>query len=200
MTSTQTSPQHARATANPGRDLALIAVFAAFITVCALLPAFPVGPAAVPITLQTLGIYIAALTLGGPRAALAVALYVLAGLLGLPVFSGGRSGLGTIAAPSFGYLVGFIPGALAAGTIAYTALRRRLNGASLFGAFVLAVLAGFVLIQIFGIIGMIINAHLDLGTAVGAALIYIPGDLIKSLVAVLVALAVHRAFPTLARR
>lgn len=200
MTSSQTSPRPARAVANPGRDLALIAVFAAFVAVCALLPAIPVGPAAVPITLQTLAIYITALTLGGTRATLAVTLYVLAGLIGLPVFSGGRGGFGTVASPSFGYLLGFIPGALLTGSLAYAALRRRLSGAGLFGAFVVAVLAGFALIQIFGIAGMMTNAHLELGAAVAAALIYVPGDLIKCLVAVFVALAVHRAFPALSRR
>lgn len=200
MTSSQTSPRKAAPAANPGRDLALIAVFAAFIAVCALLPAIPVGPAAVPITLQTLAIYIAALTLGGTRATLAVTLYVLAGLIGLPVFSGGRGGFGTIASPSFGYLLGFIPCALLTGCLAYAALRRRLSGASLFGSFVVAVLAGFALIQVFGIAGMMINAHLELGAAVAAALIYVPGDLMKCLVAVIVALAVHRAFPALSRR
>lgn len=200
MTSSQTSPRPVRAAANPGRDLALIAVFAAFVAVCALLPAIPVGPAAVPITLQTLAIYITALTLGGTRATLAVTLYVLAGLIGLPVFSGGRGGFGTVASPSFGYLLGFIPGALLTGSLAYAALRRRLSGAGLFGAFVVAVLAGFALIQIFGIAGMMTNAHLELGAAVAAALIYVPGDLIKCLVAVFVALAVHRAFPALSRR
>ncbi len=200
MTSSQTSPRPVRAAANPGRDLALIAVFAAFVAVCALLPAIPVGPAAVPITLQTLAIYITALTLGGTRATLAVTLYVLAGLIGLPVFSGGRGGFGTVASPSFGYLLGFIPGALLTGSLAYAALRRRLSGAGLFGAFVVAVLAGFALIQIFGIAGMMTNAHLELGAAVAAALIYVPGDLVKCLVAVFVALAVHRAFPALSRR
>lgn len=200
MTSSQTSARPARAAANPGRDLALIAVFAAFITVCALLPAIPVGPAAVPITLQTLAIYIAALTLGGTRAALAVTLYVVAGLIGLPVFSGGKGGFGTIVSPSFGYLLGFIPGALVTGGLAYAALRRRMSGAGLFGAFVVAVLAGFAIIQVFGVAGMMINADLELGAAVAAALIYVPGDLVKCLVAVLVALAVHRAFPALARR
>ncbi|MDO4820721.1 MAG: biotin transporter BioY [Rothia sp. (in: high G+C Gram-positive bacteria)] len=200
MTSSQTSPRPARPTANPGRDLALIAVFAAFIAVCALLPAIPVGPAAVPITLQTLAIYIAALTLGGTRTTLAVTLYLLAGLIGLPVFSGGKGGFGTIASPSFGYLLGFIPGALLTGSLAYAALRRRLSGAGLFGAFVVAVLAGFALIQVFGVAGMMINAQLELGAAVTAALIYVPGDLMKCLVAVIVALAVHRAFPALSHR
>ena len=184
---------------NVGRDLALIAVFAAFIAVCALLPAVPVGPAGVPITLQTLAIYTTALILGGKRAAFAVTLYLVAGLLGLPVFARGGAGFGTIASPSFGYLLGFVPGAFIAGFLSHLALRKYGNKKSQvihqFGA----VLAGFAVIQIFGIAGMMVNADLSLQAAALAAAIYIPGDLIKCAVAIMVALAVHRAFPTLSR-
>lgn len=187
------------ATNSAGRDIALIAVFAAFIAVCALLPAIPVGPAGVPITLQTLAIYTAALVLGGKRATLAVTLYVIAGLLGLPIFARGGAGFGTIASPSFGYLLGFIPGALVAGLLSHTFLRKRLSGGLQAGWQVLAVLAGFAIIQVFGIAGMMVNAGLSLTAASLAAAAYIPGDLIKCGVAVIVALAVHRAFPTLSR-
>ncbi|WP_421084058.1 biotin transporter BioY [Rothia nasimurium] len=183
----------------PGRDLALIAVFAAFIAVCAILPAIPVGPAAVPITLQTLAIYSAALILGGKRATLAVALYLAAGFLGLPVFSGGKGGFGTFASPSIGYLIGFLPGALITGTLAYAFLRRQVSAGVRFAQLVLAVLLGFSMIQALGIVGMMINAKLSFTAATTAALVYVPGDLIKCLVAVFIALAVHRAFPALAR-
>ena len=196
-----TVPQtHPTTRKNTGRDLALIAVFAAFIAVCAILPAFPVGPAGVPITFQTLGIYITALVIGGNRGGLATLLYVIVGLLGLPVFAGGGAGFGTLAGPSAGYLLGFIPGAWLCGTLAYTALRRsRSNGArggGLFGA----VIAGFLLITIAGIAGMMLNAGLSFNTALAAAALYIPGDLIKCVIAIIVALAVHRAFHALARR
>lgn len=184
---------------NPGRDLALVAVFAAFIAVCALLPAIPVGPAGVPITLQTLAIYTAALVLGGKRAALAVLLYLAAGLLGLPVFARGGSGFGTIASPSFGYLLGFIPGALVAGTLAYTFLRQKTQGTALVIKLALAVLVGFTIIQVFGIAGMMINAKLSLTAAASAAALYIPGDLLKCAAAVAISLGVHRAFPNLSR-
>lgn len=184
---------------NPGRDLALVAVFAAFIAVCALLPAIPVGPAGVPITLQTLAIYTAALVLGGKRAALAVLLYLAAGLLGLPVFARGGSGFGTIASPSFGYLLGFIPGALVAGTLAYTFLRKKTQGTALVIKLAAAVLVGFTIIQVCGIAGMMINAKLSLTAAASAAALYIPGDLLKCAAAVAISLGVHRAFPNLSR-
>ncbi|SLF08365.1 BioY protein [Mycobacteroides abscessus subsp. bolletii] len=194
-----TTTHHRTSTTNLGRDLAIIAVFAAFIAVCALLPAVPVGPAAVPITLQTLAIYTTALILGGKRAAFAVILYLVAGLLGLPIFARGGAGFGTIASPSFGYLLGFVPGAFIAGYLSHLALRLYGNKKSQFIHQLGAVLAGFAVIQIFGIAGMMINANLSLQAAALAATLYIPGDLIKCALAIVVALAVHRAFPALSR-
>ncbi|MFW0169185.1 biotin transporter BioY [Rothia sp. P4278] len=184
--------------AQPGRNLALIAIFAAFIAACSLLPAIPVGPVAVPITLQTLAVYTVALILGARRAGLSVALYLLAGLLGLPVFAGGSGGFGVLASPSFGYLLGFVPGAFIAGFLAYRFLGPSRSKAVTALGLAVSALAGFAVIQVFGVAGMMVNAHLDLGTALAAAMIYVPGDLIKCAVAVAIALSVHRAFPALA--
>lgn len=200
MSSNSTASSAPRSRKNPGRDLALIAVFAAFIAVCALLPAFPVGPAGVPITFQTLGIYLTALVLGGGRGFLSTLLYVVIGLIGLPVFAGGGAGIGVLASPSAGYLLGFLPCAFVIGVLAHSFLRRRSGNTQLFIKLFLATLAGSVLLTTAGIIGMVVNAHLSWGHAFAAALIYLPGDLIKCMVSAAVALAVHRAFPALARR
>ena len=69
--------------------------------------AVPVGP--VPFTLQTVGVIAAALLLPRKTAVLAILVYILLGLAGLPVFSGGRGGFGILAGPSGGFLYGFIP-------------------------------------------------------------------------------------------
>ena len=63
----------------------------------------------VPITFQDFFVMLAGLSLGVKRGSLAVLLYMLAGSLGLPVFSGGRSGLGHFLTPTGGYLAGFLP-------------------------------------------------------------------------------------------
>ena len=60
-------------------DVALVATFAAFIAVCAILPAIPVPGSAVPITLQTFGVMLAGLVLGARRGALAALLYLAVG-------------------------------------------------------------------------------------------------------------------------
>lgn len=195
-----TTPSSTRAQAAPpsnaARDLALISVFAAFIAVCAILPSFPMG-SGVPITFQTLAIYITALVLGGTRAALATLLYVVVGLLGLPIFAGFKGGIGVLAGPSAGYLLGFVPGAFLIGFLAYRFSGRRRSPAALAAGFVGAVLLGFALITVFGIAGMMVNLSLPLDKAVMAALPFVPGDLIKCALATLVAVSVHKAFPQL---
>lgn len=73
----------------------------------------PIGP--VPVSLQPLFVFLAGFVLGPKKGALCVGLYVLAGALGLPVFAGGRAGLGHILGPTGGYLFGFILSAAACG-------------------------------------------------------------------------------------
>lgn len=191
----------------PGRkpssltDLALIAVFAGLICAFTLAPAIPVGPVMVPITLQTLAVGITALILGPWRGFAATCLYVLLGLVGLPVFAGGAAGLGVLVRPSVGYLLSFPIAALVIGFLSrYCARRFGGTGARVLW-FILAGLAGSVLIvHPMGVIGMTLNSKLDLGGAVLADLLYLPGDLIKTTLAALVAVAVHRAFPDLLLR
>jgi biotin transport system substrate-specific component len=68
----------------------------------------------VPMTLQTLLVYLAGLFLGPAGGAVSQVVYVTLGLAGLPIFSGG-GGIAYIFSPTFGYLIGFIPAAAVAG-------------------------------------------------------------------------------------
>ncbi len=65
-------------------------------------------PAPIPFTLQTFGIYAAVLLLGSKDAFISVAMYILLGLAGLPVFSGFTSGAGHLLSPTGGYILGFL--------------------------------------------------------------------------------------------
>ncbi len=181
-------------------DIALIAVFAALLAAFAMLPPIPVGPVGVPITLQTFAVALCGLVLGPWRGAAAVGLYVVLGLLGLPIFSGMRGGIAVLAGPSAGYIISFTLYALAAGFVARWALRRY-QGVALWVAMFLGSLgASFLLNHPLGILGMSINGDLPLGVAFAADLIYWPGDIIKNILAVSVALLIHRAFPDILRR
>ncbi|MEV8143744.1 biotin transporter BioY [Specibacter sp. NPDC078709] len=177
------------------QDLAYIAVFAALIAVSAAVPAIPAGNVlGVPLTIQTLLVILTGLALGAWRAGAALALYVLLGVIGLPIFSSFRGGPGILITAGAGYIVGFIGGALVAGIVAQFLLRRRLPTiAALFTAAV----AGTVVIHVAGIIGMMINGNLSIEAAALIDLVFVPGDLLKCVLAVVLVLPLHRAFPDL---
>ena len=90
------------------KDLALCALFAALIAVCAWISI----PATVPFTLQTFAIFAALGLLGGKRGTVAVAVYLLLGAIGVPVFAGFQGGIGALLGTTGGYLLGFLLTAL----------------------------------------------------------------------------------------
>ncbi len=180
-------------------DLARIAVFAALVAAMALTPAIPVGP--VSITLQTLGVALTGLCLGPWRGFAALALYVAVGTAGLPVFSGGAAGIGVLIGPTGGYLLSFPLAALVGGFVARWAMRRGLDGATPF------IFLGGLLLARYLVILPIAVTHLSralgmtwMQALVGIDLLFWVGDLIKSVVAVMLAIAVHKAFPRLLGR
>ncbi len=93
-------------------DIVLIALFTALIAICSQI-SIPIGP--VPFTLQTLGIFITAALLGLKRGTISILVYILVGLVGVPVFAGFSGGIGSVASPAFGYVIGFILTAIVVG-------------------------------------------------------------------------------------
>ena len=173
------------------RDLALIAVFAALTAVMSFV-VIPVGP--VPITLQTLAVILAGIILGPVRGFLSVALWVVVGLIGAPVFAGGTGGLSTLAGPTAGYLLSFPFAALVAGglvSVLHRAFARRALAAAVF----LAGLVGLALSHALGIIGLMWSQQTPFKDAFLGDLVFWPGDLAKNVLAVVIALAVFKAFP-----
>lgn len=184
---------------NPASDLALVAVFAGLIAAFALTPAIPVGPLGVPITLQTLAVALTGMILGPWRGFLATALYLVVGFAGLPVFAQGASGLGVFAKMSIGYLLAFPFAALVIGLLAQRFLRRNRRPRSLW-LFAAGLTGSILLVHPLGILGMSINGQIPLEKALLADMLYWPGDLIKNAIAAAIAVAVHKAFPTLLAR
>ena len=90
------------------KNMARIALFAVVISVCSWLSI----PTTIPFTMQTFGIFLTVAVLGGKWGTLSVLLYLLMGLVGLPVFSGFKGGLGVLMGTTGGYIVGFLLSAL----------------------------------------------------------------------------------------
>jgi len=86
------------------RDLCRIAIFTAFVAICAQI-AIPLGP--VPQTLQTWGIMLAGLVLGAKHGTMAIIVYVLLGAAGAPVFAAFNGGIAHIVGPSGGFILSF---------------------------------------------------------------------------------------------
>ncbi len=86
------------------KDMLRIALFAALLCLCAYISI----PAAIPFTLQTFAVFLALLVLGGKHGLIAIAVYLLLGAVGLPVFTGGRGGIFALLGPTGGYMSGFI--------------------------------------------------------------------------------------------
>ncbi len=154
-------------------DLILSALFIALITVGAFVK-IPIGP--VPISLQFMFVLLAGQILKPKSALLALIIYLVMGLLGLPVFSGG-GGLSYVLTPTFGYIVGFVFSAITVSLISNKAKGSFLK-------LLLANFAGFATVYIFGLSYYIILSHfyfnmlLDLGAVLLAGfVVFIPTDL-----------------------
>lgn len=94
---------------NKTKSITMIGLFVALICVGAYI-SIPVGPA-VPISLQNFFVFMAGLLLAPGEAALAALIYMILGLIGVPIFAGFTGGIQSIFKPSFGFIIAFIFGA-----------------------------------------------------------------------------------------
>ena len=90
---------------NKTYDLVLEAICAALITICSWISLTVMQ---IPFTLQTFAILLILFTTGGKRGTVSILIYVLMGLIGLPVFAGFKSGPAALTGPTGGFIIGFI--------------------------------------------------------------------------------------------
>lgn len=170
-------------------------MFAAIIAVMGLVPAFPIPGMPVPITLQTLGVMLAGSVLGARKGAGAVLLFLVLVAIGLPLLSGGRGGLAVFTTPSVGFLVAWPIAALVIGWL----VERAGAPYRLWWGILANLIGGIVVMYAFGLAGIMAVGGLSFTAALAATAIFIPGDVIKAIIAALVAKPVHAAYPGLLR-
>ncbi len=177
------------------RSAAYIAMTAAVLCVCSWLTI----PAAVPFTMQTFAVYCALLLLGGKRGLLAIGLYILLGLVGLPVFSGFRGGPGHLLGLTGGYIIGFLFTGLG-----YLLMEGKLRSLSFLPRIALLAL-DLVPCYLVGTLWFVAVSRLN-GSGIGfisaltlCVLPYVLPDLLKVLLAERVCRRVRRVLPNLDR-
>ena len=141
----------------------------------------PIPP--VPITLQTLFLGLAGALLGGRLGALSQTVYLLLGIIGLPVFAGGKAGLGVLFGPTGGYLIGFVAAAFVIGKL--TAIKTRPG----FLWLCFSLVSGTAVLYGFGVLQLALVARLTPVQALAVGVLpFLPGDGIKILLTAWVAL------------
>jgi len=171
----------------------MVAVFVGVTAALGLVPALTPFGLTVPITAQSFGVMLAGAVLGARRGGLSLLVFITLVALGMPLLAGGVGGLGVFLTPRVGFLLGFPVAAFAVGLVT-----ERLGPSySLARGLLANVLGGIVVLYACGIPGMMVVGHLALDTATSLSAVFVPGDLIKAVVAALVARGVHAGYPGL---
>lgn len=166
------------------KSLILCSLFAALIAVGAFIK-IPIP--VVPFTLQVLFTTLAGLLLGPKLGAISVGIYLLIGLIGIPVFTQG-GGPSYIFQPTFGYLIGFLIGTYFTGYIAHKDKDPSLK------RLIFASIGGLTIVYIIGMIYYYLIANYYLNSPITASavmlyccLLFIPGDIASCIVSSLIA-------------
>ncbi|EEE35688.1 BioY protein [Rhodobacteraceae bacterium KLH11] len=174
------------------RNVVLIALFAALIAALGLVPKLTLA-SGIPITAQSMGIMLCGTVLGAKRGALAVLLFVVLVAAGLPLLAGGRGGLGVFTTPWAGFYYGFPVAAFVAGLV-----MEKWTGSNIsFAAGVAAVIGGIGALYLVAVPYYMVMKPAGLGEALLTAMApFMPGDLIKAVLAGLITGALYKARPS----
>ena len=178
------------------RDIVLIALFAAIVAVLGVFPPITLPLVSVPITAQSLGVMLAGGVLGARRGALSMALFLVMMAVGLPLLSGGRGGFAVMLGPSGGFLVGWIVAAYAIGLL----IERFWNKLDYLNAFFACTAGGILILYAIGIPWVAFAAKIPLSKAFIGSMPFVPGDLVKAIIAAGIIVTVARSYPIIKPR
>lgn len=146
---------------------------------------FPMVLSPAPVTLQVLGVFLAGILLGPVWAPAAMLLYLAAGAIGVPVFSGGSAGIGQLAGATAGYLWSFPIAAGVIGLVSHRRLTPRSPADIGLGWLVAGMGLGTIVIYTFGAVGLALVLDMSLRRAViTGAIVFVPAELLKMAAAV----------------
>jgi len=173
------------------QDLVYVALFAALTAALGLIPRIDLGVVPVPITAQSLGPMLAGAILGARRGALSQALFLVIVAAGLPLLAGGRGGLAVFQGPSAGFVIAWPLAAAVTGFI----VERLWHSLSFVKCLIANIVGGIAVVYLIGIPALSAIAGLSLIEAAAGSGVFIPGDLIKAVLAASIAMFVKRGYP-----
>ena len=154
------------------RNITVTAMFAALTIVMSQI-AVPLPFTDIPLSLSTLAVFLSGAILGPVWGTAAQGIYVVMGLVGLPVFANFTGGFSRVLGPTGGYLWGYIVAAFLIGLILFKAGRR-------FWVYPVAMITGLAGCYALGTVWYMIYAQIDLWTALAVCVIpFLIGDAIK---------------------
>lgn len=160
------------------KEITFVAVFAAVMGALGVVPPIMLSFTPVPITLQTLGVLLAGGVLGARLGAMSQTIFLLLLAAGMPLLSGGRGGLSVFVGPSVGYIISW---PITAFCIGY--LLSRFQTLKIQHILFINLTVGILLIYLIGIPVQAFMMDIPLLKAVQLSLIYIPGDVLKAILA-----------------
>ncbi|WP_101842757.1 biotin transporter BioY [Halobacillus sp. Marseille-P3879] len=173
------------------KTMVYAALFAAIMGALGLLPPIVTPFTPVPITAQTLGVMLAGSILGAKRGGLSLLLFVLLVTFGAPLLAGGRGGLGVLFGPSGGYILSYPIAAYLIGFL----VERFWNKLNLGLYIAINIIGGILFVYACGVTYLSFITETPWTKAMWAAFVFIPGDLVKVVVASLLAGQINRVYP-----
>ncbi len=158
-------------------QMTLVGLMAA--VTCILAPMSIPLPGGVPISLTNFVIYLTVFLLGWKKGTLSYCIYLLIGLIGLPVFSGFSGGIGKLAGPTGGYLIGFIFMAMISGYF-IEAFPGKIY------MYIIGMALGTAVDYICGTVWFMMQTQMTLGATLAACVLpFLIGDVLKIMIATL---------------
>lgn len=146
--------------------------------------AITIGP--IPLSFCTLMLYLTPYILGWRRGTAATLIFILLGVVGMPVFTGLQGGIGKVLGPTGGYIAGYIPLVILTGLAVQFFPKNR-------GIQFLGMVAATAVLYALGTVWFCVQSQSDLQKALGLCVLpFIPGDLIKMAVAMILGPELHK--------
>ena|SRR5699024_3166014 len=173
------------------RNMIFMSLFAAIVAVLGFFPPIPLPFLPVPITLQTLGVMLTGGILGAKRGGITMFLFITLVAIGAPLLSGGRGGLGVVFGPTGGYIFSFPIVAFLIGFFT----EKILHQLKLWKMALIQIVFGVLVINVCGITYLSFIAETPWLATATSALVFLPGDIIKAIVASIITIKLIQTYP-----